>query len=52
MGRVVDTNLRVYGVENLRVCDASVVPVPICSHYQALMYALGERCADLVTEGD
>ena len=48
MGRVVDTNLRVYGFANLRVCDASIIPVPICSHIQALCYALGEKAADFI----
>lgn len=48
MGSVVDTQCRVKGVQNLRVCDASVLPVPLAGHYQAPMYAFGEAMADML----
>ncbi|OJJ97584.1 hypothetical protein ASPACDRAFT_80410 [Aspergillus aculeatus ATCC 16872] len=48
MGTVVDTQCRVKGVRNLRVCDASVLSVPLAGHYQAPMYALGEAVADML----
>lgn len=50
MGTVVDTSLRVNGVQGLRVADASVMPVPLAGHYQACVYALGEQAVDLILE--
>ncbi|OJJ36211.1 hypothetical protein ASPWEDRAFT_41422 [Aspergillus wentii DTO 134E9] len=48
MGTVVDSQCRVLGVRGLRVCDASVLPLPIAGHYQAPMYAMGEAVADII----
>ena len=49
MGSVVDTALKVKGVDNLRVCDMSVVPLPLAAYSQAQMYAIAESAADLIT---
>lgn len=51
MGRAVDTRLRVEGVEGLRVCDASVLPVSVAAHPQVVLLATAERGADLIAEG-
>ncbi|KAJ7812389.1 glucose-methanol-choline oxidoreductase, partial [Mycena olivaceomarginata] len=41
---VVDPELRVHGVSNLRIADASILPSAPAVHPQALVYAVG-RCA-------
>lgn len=48
MGKVVDSDLKVLGIRGLRIIDASVIPVPIAAHYQACVYALGEKAADII----
>lgn len=45
MGKVLDSELRVRGVDGLRVADASVFPVPLSAHLQAPLYALAEQAA-------
>ena len=48
MGKVVDTELRVYGVDGLRIVDASVIPIAIGAHTQAPTYALAEHAAAII----
>ncbi|KAF3058402.1 Oxygen-dependent choline dehydrogenase [Daldinia childiae] len=48
MGKVVDNNLKVKGVKNLRVVDASVFPVVITGHLQVAVYALAEQAAEII----
>lgn len=40
---VVDNALKVYGVSNLRIADASIIPIPLAAHIQATVYAIGEK---------
>ena len=49
MGKVVDTQCRLLGVDRLRVVDASVFPTPIGAHYQVAVYALAEQMADIIS---
>lgn len=48
MGGVVDAQLRVYGCANLRVCDASVVPIVPRGNTQAVVYGVAEMAAELI----
>ncbi|KAJ6594821.1 hypothetical protein B0H19DRAFT_1009819 [Mycena capillaripes] len=45
---VVDHELRVHGVSNLRIADASIFPNVPVTHPQALVYAVAEKCADMM----
>ncbi|PBK63887.1 alcohol oxidase [Armillaria solidipes] len=48
LGGVVDGALKVYGTSNLRVCDASAIPIAIGTHLQTTIYAMGEKLADII----
>lgn len=47
-GGVVDANLRVYGLSNVRVADASVPPIAFSAHLMASTYGLAEQASTLI----
>lgn len=49
-GGVVDNRLKVYGVTNLRIVDASIFPLEPSGNIQSTVYAVAERAADMLKE--
>ena len=47
---VLDEQLRVRGVQGLRVADVSVMPSLNMGHTQMPAYAIGEKAADMIKE--
>jgi choline dehydrogenase-like flavoprotein len=50
MGAVVDSELRVYGTQGLRVADASVMPTITRANTHAPTVMIAEKAADLILE--
>ncbi|HEU4363183.1 MAG TPA: GMC family oxidoreductase N-terminal domain-containing protein [Mycobacterium sp.] len=48
---VVDPNLRVRGIEGLRIADASVMPTIPSNNIHAPVLMIAEKCADLIRSG-
>ncbi|KAG8742275.1 hypothetical protein FRC11_014434 [Ceratobasidium sp. 423] len=51
LGGVVDINLKVYGTANVRVADASIIPLHIGTHISRTVYGIGEKAAKIIKQG-
>ena len=49
---VLDTNLKVRGIDNLRVCDASAFPTQITGNLNATVIAFAEKAAEIILAGN
>lgn len=50
LGGVVDSHLKVYGTQNVRVVDASIMPFQVSGHLSSTVYAIAEKAADMIKE--
>ena len=50
LGGVVDPELRVYGIQGLRVVDASIIPMLAATHIQGDVYGIAEKAGALIRD--
>ena len=50
LGGVVDERLMVYGTKNLRVCDASILPIIPRGNILTAIYAFAEKAAEIICQ--
>lgn len=50
LGGVVDSRLKVYGIENVRAVDASVLPIQLSAHLSSSLYGIAEKAAIMIKE--
>jgi choline dehydrogenase len=50
-GGVVDQELKVHGIDGLRIADGSVFPGMTASRPQATVVMIAERCAEFIRQG-
>jgi choline dehydrogenase len=48
---VVDANLKVYGIENLRIADGSIMPRVATGNTMAPCVIIGERAGEILKAG-
>jgi len=48
MGGVVNSELIVYGTENVRVTDSSIMPTQLSAHLSSTVYGIAEKAAMLI----
>lgn len=51
LGGVVDASLTVYGTQNLRVVDASVLSFQVSAHLMGVLYGVAETAAEIIKSG-